>query len=263
MRTFLALTQKSIRRQLTYRAAIIAGFVTNLFFGIIKAAILIALYGPQTEVAGLTVIDAVTYAGLSQAVIGYLSIFRWYDVMQSIQSGQIASELIRPIGYFTFWMTQDLGRALVQLALRGVLFMIAFRLFYPISWPAGGWQWLSIGAAVCLSWLVSFAWRFMINLPAFWTPNALGFSSFLLVLSWFFSGMLMPLRYFPGWVITIAQLTPFPAMINTVVEIYLGVLSGPELAAAVLNQALWAVILILGSQLILRAGVRRLVIQGG
>ncbi len=52
MRLFFALTKKSFQRQMTYRAATLAGFVTNFFFGLLRAAIFIALYGQQSQVAG-------------------------------------------------------------------------------------------------------------------------------------------------------------------------------------------------------------------
>ena len=51
-RLFWALAALSFRRQLTYRAAALAGLVTNFFFGLLKAAILIALYAGRTEMAG-------------------------------------------------------------------------------------------------------------------------------------------------------------------------------------------------------------------
>jgi ABC-type uncharacterized transport system permease subunit len=52
-------------------------------------------------------------------------------------------------------------------------------------------------------------------------------------------------------------------MVNTIVEIYLGILPGPKMAQALLVQALWTVGLIVLGQWALRAGLRRLVIQGG
>jgi ABC-2 type transport system permease protein len=129
--------------------------------------------------------------------------------------------------------------------------------------PQSEGQWLALGVALILSWLVSFSWRFLINLAAFWTPDARGVGRFGFILIWFLSGFLMPLRFFPDWFITLANLTPFPAMINTVVEVYLGLLTGPALWQALLGQLLWGVILIGAGQLVLRAGVRQLVIQGG
>ena len=73
----------------------------------------------------------------------------------------------------------------------------------------------------------------------------------------------MPLRFFPGWFVRLAYLTPFPHTVNALIEVYLGVLTGPELLQTLLGQLLWAVALILAAQLALRAGVRQLVIQGG
>jgi len=48
-----------------------------------------------------------------------------------------------------------------------------------------------------------------------------------------------------------------------VVEVYLGVLTGPELVQALAIQGLWIIGLIAISQLVLRSAVRRLVILGG
>jgi ABC-type uncharacterized transport system permease subunit len=48
-----------------------------------------------------------------------------------------------------------------------------------------------------------------------------------------------------------------------VVEVYLGVLNGPALPGALVAQLLWAVILYALARLVLAAGVRKLVVQGG
>ena len=73
----------------------------------------------------------------------------------------------------------------------------------------------------------------------------------------------MPLRFFPDWAVGLCNLTPFPSMINAVIEVYLGVLTGPALLQVLLGQLLWVVILVIAARLTLRAGVRQLVIQGG
>jgi ABC-type uncharacterized transport system permease subunit len=52
-------------------------------------------------------------------------------------------------------------------------------------------------------------------------------------------------------------------MLNTVVEVYLGALTGTELVNALLAQIAWAVALIIVCQIVLRLGTKRLVILGG
>jgi ABC-type uncharacterized transport system permease subunit len=74
---------------------------------------------------------------------------------------------------------------------------------------------------------------------------------------------LMPLRFFPEGVQTIAYLTPFPHMLNTVVEVYLGVLTGMNLVWALLAQAAWVIGLVVICQFVLSRATRRLVILGG
>jgi ABC-2 type transport system permease protein len=262
MRLFWELGKRAFQRQLTYRAATLAGLTTNFFFGVLRVAIFTALYGGQEEVAGITLQGAITYTGLSQAVIAPLSVFSWYDLMDSIHSGDVASDLLKPLNLFSFWLAQDFGRAMVNLIARGVIFMALFELFFDLTHPQGaGWVWLVM--SLILGWLVSFTWRFLVNLAAFWSPNARGFGRFAFVTSWFFSGLLMPLRFFPDWVVNLSYLTPFPHTINTIVEVYLGVLQGPELVNALLMQAVWALGLAIVGQFVLRAGVRRLVILGG
>ncbi len=263
MRLFWELTIRSFQRYLTYRAAILAGLATNFFFGLLRATILVALYGDQTEVAGITLQGAVVYTGVSQSVIAYLSLFGWWDLMNSVHSGEVSADLLKPMNYFTFWLAQDTGRAAVQLLLRGAILMVLYDLVFDLTYPTSLEQWLGVILALLFSWWVSFAFRFLVNLAAFWTPNAKGIGRFAFALAWFFSGFLMPVRFFPTWVQQIAYLTPFPHVLNTVIEVYLGLLQGAAMWQAIFNQLLWAVLLTLLSQLLLRSAVRRLVILGG
>lgn len=263
MQLFWELTKRSFQRYMTYRAAAIAGLVTNLFFGLLRVAILLALYGERQEVEGYTVAGIITYTVLTQAVIAYLSMFGWYDLMNSVYSGDVGSDLLKPMSYFRFWLAQDLGRALVNFLLRGVAIMAIYALIFDLVYPQTAGQFLAVLISISLSWLISFAWRFLINLAAFWTPNATGIGRFGYVLSWFFSGFLMPLRFLPDWVQTMANFTPFPHLLNTVVDVYLGILTGEALLLALLTQAVWAVGLVVIGQLVLRTAVKRLVILGG
>ena len=263
MHLFWAITKRSFQRHLTYRAATLAGLATNLFFGLLRAAVLIALYNARPEVAGITMQEAITYTGLTQAIIAYISIFGWYDLMQSVYDGDVAVDLLKPMNYFAFWLAQDVGRAVINLLLRGLTIMLIYALIFNLTWPTAPVQWLALVSALALALLVSFAWRFLVNLAAFWTPNARGIGRFAFGITWVLSGFYMPLRYFPDWFVTLCQLTPFPAMVNTVVEIYLGLLTGPALLYALLQQVLWLAILIIAGHWVLRAGLRRLVIQGG
>jgi len=263
MRLFWQLIKLGFQQQFSYRVANLAGLMTNFFFGMLRASVMMALYNHRAEIAGISQQDAITYTALTQAIIAYLSLFHWWNVMLAVRSGDVASDLLKPMDYFTFWWAQDIGRAIAHLLLRGVTIMLAYAVFFKITLPRTLAQWLTLGVALFLGLAVSFGWRFLINLTAFWTPDARGIGRIAFSLSWFLSGFMMPLRFFPDWFVTLCRLTPFPAMVNTVVEVYLGVIQGPALLVALGEQLLWAVLLFLACQLVMRAGVSKLVIQGG
>jgi ABC-2 type transport system permease protein len=263
VKLFLRLVRLSLQQQLTYRMAILSGLATNFFFALLRASVLTALYAGQEEVNGLTLEGAITYVAVSQGMIAFLFLFGTWDVMTSVYNGSIGADLLWPMPFFFQWMARDLGRSLVNLFLRGFLLIAAFAPFYPLQYPKSLGQWLLLWLALGLGWLVSYAWRFLVNLVAFWTPDARGVGRIAMMVMNLCSGFLMPLRLYPDWFANLCRLTPFPALFNTTLEVYLGLLSGPELLLALFNQLFWALALSLLAQLVLMAGVRRLVIQGG
>ncbi len=263
MNLFLRITRLAFQTQLTYRTAILSGLATNFFFALLRVAVILALYGKQQQVNGLSLNQAITFVAVTQGMIAYLFIFGTYDLMGTVYNGSIGSDLLKPLHLFAFWMARDLGKSLVNLVFRGLTLIAFFALLYPVVLPSRPEQWLGLSLAMVLGWLANFAWRFLVNLSAFWTPDARGVGRIAFTISGFLSGFIMPLRLYPDWFANLCKLTPFPSLINTPVETYLGVLSGRELGLALLNQAFWFLALAAVSELVLRAGVRHLVIQGG
>jgi ABC-2 type transport system permease protein len=263
VRLYVELAKKSFQRQITYRSATIAGFVTNLFFGNLRAAVMIAVYGASTRIAGYSLGESITYTGLTQALIGMTALWGWYDMLRSIKTGEVASDLSKPFDYFGFWLAQDVGRGLYQLLARGVTIMLAYALIFGISTPATLDQWVLTLVSIALGWLLSFAWRFLISTTAFWATDALGFARMAYFTVLFPSGFLIPISFMPGWLQTICRATPFPSFIDTPVRVYLGQLQGAAAFGSILVQVLWAIGLVVAGRLAMEAGRRKLTIQGG
>lgn len=257
---FWHLVQLSFRRQITYRAAMLAGLATNFFFGLLRMALLQALYGARPEVADMDLQEAITFTALSQATITLVSLWGWYDIIRSVNSGEIASDLLKPMNYFNFWLARESGRVGANFILRSLSILGLYALFLDLKAPHNG---LAILTSVLLAFLNSFAWRFLVNLAAFWTPNAIGVGRFAFSLTIIFSGFFLPLRFYPEWFVKLCYLTPFPAMVNTPIELYLGLVSGRDTSIAVMGQIFWFLALLALGNLVLRAGIKHLVIQGG
>ena len=263
MRLYFELAKKAAPRQQAYRQANLAGLATNLFFGALRAYVLIALYGLRPEIAGYTLTAAITYTGLTQAILRAVQIFGWQDLMKTVRSGDIASDLAKPFDYYAFWLAQDLGANVVHLIVRGIPIMLVYAIATPMVWPFDVTAALAFALSLSLAMLVSFAWRFCVNITALWSADALGFARLGYTIAMFLSGFLIPVTFFPSWLKTLADWTPFPAMIETPVEIWMGILSGPAATAALVQQAFWVGVMMLLGRLMLAAGTRKLVIQGG
>ncbi len=263
MRYIWQLVKNSFRMQATYRTALLAGLLTNLFFGFLRAAVMLALYQGQTSVNGMSIGTAVSYVAVSQGLIAFLTIFGYFDVMRSVYSGDVAADLIRPASLFTTWMGRDIGRSIVNLIVRGVLLMAIFSFFFDVVLPTSLLQWVWIGFSLLLAWGISFCWRFLVNLASFWTPDATGVGRMAFALSQLMCGFILPLRLLPDWFTHLANFTPFPSMMNSPVEIYLGILNGSQLFSAIFAQVLWLGLLYVVCRVVLAAGIKKLVIQGG
>ncbi|MEM7033024.1 MAG: ABC-2 family transporter protein [Chloroflexota bacterium] len=263
MRLYFEVCKLTFRLQLTYRTATIASLITALFFGLLRAYVLLALFGTQDAVAGISIAGAITYSGLVQGLIAYLSIFGWNDLMNTVDSGEISTDLLRPTAFFNYWLAKDFGQSMAQLLMYAIPIMVIYAFLFDTVMPASFLQWLAFIISLLLSWLVIFSWHFLVNLAAFWTPNARGVSIFVYGFVSVLSGFAMPLRFYPDWFIQLAELTPFPMMLNVCVEIYLGIIPDQDLVWLIGQQVMWAFILILIGQIVLQVGLRRLVIQGG
>ncbi len=263
MRLYLELAKKSFQRQIAYRTATLAGLVTNVFFGVLRGAVMVALYGATQSIAGYTLRDAVTYTGLVQALIGAIALWGWYDMIRSIKTGEVAGDLSRPFDYYSFWLAQDLGRGIFQVITRSVITMSVFVIFFGASTPVSIEQWAFTIVTLGLALLLSFGWRFLVSALGFWVVDATGYARLAFFVVLFPSGFAVPLAFMPSWLQALCNLTPFPSIINTPVEIYLGHVRGVEALALIGVQAVWTIGLIALGRLAAEAGRRKLTIQGG
>ena len=263
MRLYWEVAKRSFQRQLAYRAATLAGLVTNAFFGYLRGAVFIALFATRPEVAGWDVRDALTYVWLTQALIMIVQLFGWWEVADNIKTGDVASDLAKPFDYYGFWLARDLGRAGYHLLARGLPTLLIGFLFYDLLLPPTPLIWPLLAITLIFAVVMSFAFRFIVNVTAFWLLDIRGVAAVLGIGMLFFSGFMVPVAFFPGWLQAVVGWLPFTAIVMLPIEVYLGKVTGLALLVELGRLAVWAAILIAAGRLVLAVGERRLVVQGG
>ena len=263
MRLYYEIALRAFRRATTYRSAYVAGILTNAFFGALRSFMYIAIYGAGGAVAGFALSDAISYTWVTQSLISVGA--GWVtsrDLMGSIRTGDVVTDMARPWNFYGYWLSQSLGERGFNLLLRGSLTYLIGVLYFGARVP-GPREGLAFVAAIGLALLLSFAFSFIVNMSAFWLLESSGVMMMANVMLSFFSGFLLPIAFFPPALAAVARALPFQAITAVPAQIFLGQVSGAALGQALLLQLGWAAALVLLGLLMLRAAMRKVVVQGG
>jgi ABC-2 type transport system permease protein len=263
MRLYWELAVRGFQRAAAYRTAAISGAVTNTFFGFLRAYVFIALYETRPDAGGYSLQDALTFTFLTQGMAALIEMWSWWRIAETVQTGQIATDLSRPFDYEFYWLAQDYGRALFQFFLRSIPPFVAGMIAFDIALPPEAMLWLALVPSLVFAVTVSFAWRFCLNLTAFWLLDYRGVAGMSNLVAILLSGFMVPIAMFPDSIRTVVYLLPFASMVAIPIDVFLGKLRGEELAAALVLQAFWAVVMLWFGRLVLAAALRKLVVQGG
>lgn len=260
MRLYYEIALRAFRLALTYRAAYLAGALTNAFFGVVRSYIYIALYGAGGSVAGFTLRDAIEYTWITQVLFGVAVIS--LEIDGTIRTGDVVTDLFRPWSFYGYWLSRFLGERACNLLLRGLLTYAIGALLFAVPLPAGGTA-LAFVATIGLSLLVSFTISFIVNLTAFWLLDNAGVITLANALMVFFSGLIVPPSFMPPPLAALARALPFQALGDLPARVFLGQVTGAALGQALLVQALWLAALTAAGALLVRRALRKVVIQGG
>lgn len=261
---YVQVAKRSFQRHLAYRGATLAGLFTNAVFGVLLASVFTALYRSRgadaSAVAGFTLHEALTFIWIGQALIMVIYMWGWWEIAVSIQSGDVVADLMKPVDYYSFWLSRDLGRAACHALVRFAPTLLFGALLYDLALPDSIWTWVAFATSVILAVIVSFAFRFILNISAFWLVDIRGAGGLALVAMNLLSGFLVPISFFPPWLRTVADLLPFRAIIMLPIQVLLRQ-NNPGAALAI--QLFWAVVLTLLGRALLALAVRKVVVQGG
>ncbi len=262
MRLYYEIARRSFRRAAVYRSAYLFGMLTNAFFGTIMTFVYRGLYAAGGGVAGWTVEDAISYIWTTQSLISIGGGWVGFEIMGTIRTGEVVTDLSRPWNFFGYWLSRALGERLYNLLLRASLTYIFGVIMFGARIPTLG-NAAAFLIAMALAILVAFAFSFIVNLSGFWLIDATGILYMSNIVLTFFSGFLLPLAFFPPALLTVANALPFRAITSIPAEVWLGKVPATSLLPMLLLQFGWAIALIVIAQMLLGLAVRKVVIQGG
>ncbi|MCL2216475.1 MAG: ABC transporter permease [Defluviitaleaceae bacterium] len=267
LRPYKALFRIRFTNSLQYRVAALAGLATQFAWGFMYILAFGAFYRENPDAFPMTFEQTVAYIWMQQAFVALF--FIWFfesSIIESVESGNVAYELVRPMDLYSRWFTTVAANRMSRALLRCVpiLFVAAIlpasmRLILPMDFLIIGLFFFSM----TLSLGVVVAFSMLIYISAFFTINSLGTRIVVGVASDFLAGGYIPIPFFPDTLRTIVELSPFGAMQNMPLLIFSGYLQGPDLVQGMALQVFWLAALLLIGRAFMARALKRVIIQGG
>ena len=263
MSGYQALVSARFRALLQYRSAAIAGFSTQIVFGLIFVMVFEAFFRSSTALQPMTLPEVTTYIWLGQA---FLVLLPWNvdrDLQAMVRSGGVGYELLRPLDLYFAWFTRAIALRSAPTMLRSVPLLVIAALFLGLQAPDS----LAAGLAFVITMfgalLLSCAITNIINISLMWTISGEGITGFAPAIVMTLSGMVVPIPFFPDWAQTIIRILPFSGLVDTPYRLYLGHLPATDLPVLLGHQLLWTLAFILLGRWMLSRALRRMTVQGG
>jgi ABC-2 type transport system permease protein len=183
-------------------------------------------------------------------------------VRRRVRDGSVAHDLARPVGFPGQMLAQQLGTTIGLTPLVVITFPLA-ALLGSLRLPASLGAAFAYAISLVLAYVITILLGLLIGLVAFWTLELGGFIGIYSFVSQFFSGALVPLRFFPPGLKAVAEVLPFQTQAALPISIYLGQEQGITLLHDLALQCFWALALVGATWLVWRCAERRMIIQGG
>lgn len=270
-RAYLAIIAVRCKMLLQYRAAALAGFGTQLFWGFIKVMVFVAFYASALTEPPMSLSQVLVYIWLGQALLVLLPWNVDKEIAEQIRSGAVAYELLRPLDLYGFWFARTLAFRAAPTLLRA-LPMLAFT-YFAMPWlglgdwalpaPASMASGIFFIFSALATLLLSTAFTMIMHVSLMWTISGEGFNRMMPGIVPLFAGLIIPLPLFPDWLQGVLFWQPFRGMADVPFRIYSGHIPPDAALFEIGMQLIWAVVLVYAGIALLRRARRNLVIQGG
>lgn len=239
----------------------LAGLTANVVFGLLRAAVLVAaLKAANGAIAEYDIAATNTYVWIGQGLLGFILLWGNNELAERVRSGDVVVDLYRPWHLQSALLAQDIGRGGFAFVARLAPPMVLGMLLFPFQFPENPVQWPLFLVSAVIALVVSFGCRFLIEVSAFWLIDNRGLFGFWNISSGLLCGLTVPVAFFPDWARDALWMTPFPALMQAPIDVFLG---HGNAAKLLLYQVFWAAVILALGHFALQRAVRKVVVQGG
>lgn len=253
------------------RFLMMLAYRTNYYSGILIYSINIgayyflwtAIYGEQESIQGLSVLQMTTYVAVAWMARAFYFNNIDREIALEIKEGKVAIEMIRPYNYLFMKVMQGLGEGIFRLLFFSVPGMFIILLIFPLQFSAQLSVWLLFAVSIIFSFIINTQINLLTGTLAFFLFNNEGLIRAKRVVIDLFSGLILPISFYPIWAQSIMDYLPFQAISYIPSMIFTEGFTGSAVSEALLFQVMWVLLLMVPIQALWWIARRKLVVQGG
>lgn len=272
-RPYTKFFQTRFQSLVQYRAAAWAGFVCQFFWGMILIMAMEAFFRSSTGTSPspMTLSATVSYIWLGQAFLGMLPWNVDFDMDAQVRDGSLCYELLRPLDLHTYWYLRSLSWRFTSMILRVVPQLVFSALVLPLLGFKGWALTLPSNPGVIPLWLISVTLALLLsaaittaaNVTLLWSISGAGTSQLIGAFVTLFSGMVVPLPFFPDRLQNFLRFQPFHGLVDGPNRIFTQDIPLNQIPIEWGLQIFWILFFVILGRFLVSAGRKRLVVQGG
>ena len=222
-----------------------------------------AIYGGKQHIVGLSVIQMTTYVAIAWMARAFYFNNLDREMAMEIMEGKVAIELIRPYSYLWMKVMQGLGEGIFRLFFFSFPGLVIVSLIFPIkfTWDLSVWGLFAVSTV--LSFFINTELNLLTGITTFFLYNNSGLIRAKRVVIDLFSGLLLPISFFPGWAQNVMKYLPFQGISYIPSMIFTNGFSHQQAIEAIFQQLIWVIIIIFPIQILWYLAKKQLIIQGG
>lgn len=263
MDKYIMIAGFAYKRALAYKGKIPVLVIEQIVLIFANVYIWKAVAEYNNSIAGFDSKSLVTYSVVVWLLHRLISNGIDSKIEESFRNGKIVYDLIRPCNMALFYIFDSVGIALFWLVFSVVPTYIFFNYFVGLTMPLGIRHFIISLFSILMSFIILSLLNFIVGMMVFFMEQTKGLRIIKHISLDIFSGLLIPVSFYPLWLQSILDYLPFKYIFYTTIKIWVGSIKSQEILTFLFGQSLWIILLSIISYGCIKMCDKHISIQGG
>lgn len=217
-----------------------------------------AVFQQKSEIGGFNLQNTITYFIVIQILTTLVFSRVGFAIATDIQKGDLSNYLIKPISYLLFQALRQFSRNLMQIFF-GLIFFIVLLSIVDLAFLANfKLNSLLLGiVSMIIGYSININLVMIIGLSAFWISNSARLLFMFYAILSIFSGLMIPLNFFPETAQNILMKSPFPYIFYVPAQILMGNIKLEIYTSLITTSLIYSLALSTITYLLYKTGIKK------